>query len=193
MEDRDRRAIEELFEKLSHVESQSGPRDPEAERYIGAQLAAQPGAAYYMAQTIIVQEQALAAAQEQMEEQGRQDTGRPAGGGPLSGIFGASRSRQESRYAGSGRSTESAGGPWGSAPRGGGGGFLAGAAQTAMGVAGGVLLGNMIGGMFGNEGMFGGDDAGGGDLADASGSPNDESAEFDAGGDSDFGGDFDLG
>lgn len=36
--------------------------------------------------------------------------------------------------------------------RGGGGGFLAGAAQTAMGVAGGVLLGNAIAGMFaGNE------------------------------------------
>lgn len=32
---------------------------------------------------------------------------------------------------------------------GGGGGFLAGAAQTAMGVAGGVLLGNAIAGMFG--------------------------------------------
>nr|MBX2856195.1 DUF2076 family protein [Paracoccaceae bacterium] len=29
-----------------------------------------------------------------------------------------------------------------------GGGFLAGAAQTAMGVAGGVLLANAIGGMF---------------------------------------------
>lgn len=34
---------------------------------------------------------------------------------------------------------------------GGGGGFLAGAAQTAMGVAGGVLLGNAIAGMFGGS------------------------------------------
>jgi hypothetical protein len=32
-----------------------------------------------------------------------------------------------------------------------GGGFLAGAAQTAMGVAGGVLLGNAIAGMFGGD------------------------------------------
>ncbi|WP_323130524.1 DUF2076 family protein [Sinorhizobium medicae] len=32
-----------------------------------------------------------------------------------------------------------------------GGGFLAGAAQTAMGVAGGMLLGNMIAGMFGGS------------------------------------------
>lgn len=34
---------------------------------------------------------------------------------------------------------------------GGGGGFLAGAAQTAMGVAGGVLLGNAVAGMFGGS------------------------------------------
>jgi hypothetical protein len=32
-----------------------------------------------------------------------------------------------------------------------GGGFLAGAAQTAMGVAGGVLLGNMIASAFGGN------------------------------------------
>jgi membrane protease subunit (stomatin/prohibitin family) len=32
-----------------------------------------------------------------------------------------------------------------------GGGFLAGAAQTAMGVAGGVLLGNAIAGMLGGN------------------------------------------
>ena len=34
----------------------------------------------------------------------------------------------------------------------GGGGFLAGAAQTALGVAGGFLLGNAIAGMFGGSG-----------------------------------------
>ena len=56
-----------------------------------------------------------------------------------------------------------------------GGGFLAGAAQTAMGVAGGVLLANAIGGMFGAdeaqaaEADAGADDAGlddGGDFGD---------------------------
>ncbi len=185
MEDRDRRAIEELFQKLSQVESQSGPRDPEAERYIREQLAAQPGAAYYMAQTIIVQEQALAAAQDRIEETQRQGAGGSSRGGPLSGIFAGGRSRQEPRNSGSGRSMESAGGPWGSAPR--GGGFLAGAAQTAMGVAGGVLLGNMLGG------MFSGDEADTGGLADSSDPGNDETADLDAGDDADFGGDFDLG
>ena len=54
------------------------------------------------------------------------------------------------------------GSPWGGQNQGysqngmptqsrGGGSFLAGAAQTAMGVAGGVLLGNAIGGMFGAD------------------------------------------
>jgi hypothetical protein len=68
MDDRDGRAIEELFGKLSAVERQSAPRDPQAERYIRERIAAQPAAPYYMAQTIIVQEQALAAAQERIEE-----------------------------------------------------------------------------------------------------------------------------
>jgi hypothetical protein len=71
-------------------------------------------------------------------------------------------------------------GPWG-APQapypqqgGGGGGFLQNAASTAAGVAGGVVLGNMLGGLFGghsggglfgggsNAGLFGGGMPGGG-------------------------------
>jgi hypothetical protein len=43
-----------------------------------------------------------------------------------------------------------------------GGGFLAGAAQTAMGVAGGVLLGNMLAGAF-----SGGDEAKAADAGQA--------------------------
>jgi hypothetical protein len=50
----------------------------------------------------------------------------------------------------------------GMAPARGGGGFLAGAAQTAMGVAGGVLLGNMIAGAF-----SGGDEAKAADAGQA--------------------------
>ena len=37
----------------------SGSRDPEAEAFIRSRMAAQPSAAYYMAQTIVVQEEAL--------------------------------------------------------------------------------------------------------------------------------------
>jgi hypothetical protein len=71
-----------------------------------------------MAQTILMQEKALNDAQARIEElEGRG--------------YEAVRNRRPA-------------GPWDNAPGWGGGGFLAGAAQTAMGVAGGVLLGNML-------------------------------------------------
>ncbi|WP_287173828.1 DUF2076 family protein [Mesorhizobium sp.] len=56
MDRNDQQAIATLFEKLGNVERQTPPRDPEAERFINDQIARQPGAPYYMAQTIIVQE-----------------------------------------------------------------------------------------------------------------------------------------
>ena len=145
MDGQDRQAIERLFEKLANVERQSPPRDAVAEDFIGEQLARQPHAPYYMAQTIVVQEQALNAAQARIEEL-ESEIGSRRRGGLVSVIFG-DRS-EPSRSTGSvprvGRSQP--------APLARGGeGFLAGAAQTAMGVAGGVLLGNMIAGMFGSD------------------------------------------
>ena len=86
MDNNDRRAIEALFAKLGAVETRVGPRDPEAEAFIRSAIAAQPGAPYYMAQTIIVQEQALEAANrriEALEAEERRDDG-----GFLSGLFG---------------------------------------------------------------------------------------------------------
>ena len=144
MDRQDRRAIESLFEKLAQVERQSPSRDPEAKALIDEQIASQPHASYYMAQTIVVQEQALNAAQARIEELERQVGSVHDGGLDLPNV-----SRQ----------------PTGSVPRAGrtqpsifeplspraGGGFLAGAAQTAMGVAGGILLGNMIAGLFGSD------------------------------------------
>ena len=132
-----------------------GMRRPRA--YIRDQIARQPGAPYYMAQTIVVQEQALNAAQARIEELERQVASRQgSGGGLFSGILGDSR--QSSRSAGSvprvGRpEAEASRQPFAHAqpPQRAGGGFLAGAAQTAMGVAGGILLGNMIAGMFGGD------------------------------------------
>ncbi|MER9233623.1 DUF2076 family protein [Mesorhizobium sp. M0622] len=113
-------------------------------------MARQSGAPYYMAQTIVVQEQALNAAQariEELEEQARQ----PAGGGPLSGFFGRSGGRRSGSVPRVGRTASAAAGGPQDNPQRAGGGFLAGAAQTAMGVAGGVLLGNAIAGMFGGN------------------------------------------
>jgi hypothetical protein len=64
----DRQAIDSLFERLANVERQLSPRDADAESFIGEQIARQPHAPYYMAQTIVVQEQALNAAQARIEQ-----------------------------------------------------------------------------------------------------------------------------
>ncbi len=92
MDRNDQQAIESLFEKLANVERQSPPRDAEAETYIREQVARQPGAPYYMAQTIVVQEQALNAAQARIEELEQQPASRQssAGGSQFSGTFGDS-------------------------------------------------------------------------------------------------------
>jgi hypothetical protein len=122
VDQQDRRAIEGLFQRIAGVAQRSGPRDLVAEAFIQAEIARQPSATYYMAQTILVQEQALNEAEKRIEELENRRLRTPE------------PSRQPT-------------GPWGPA-QGVGGGFLAGAAQTAMGVAGGVLLGNMLAGWF---------------------------------------------
>ncbi|WP_292236441.1 DUF2076 family protein [Mesorhizobium sp.] len=125
-----------MFEKLANVERQTPPRDAEAERFINDQIARQPGAPYYMAQTIVVQEQALNAAQSRIEEL-EQQAQQSAGGGLLGGLFGGTRRSGSVPRVGRTAAPEE---PFsGNHPQRAGGGFLAGAAQTAMGVAGGVL------------------------------------------------------
>jgi hypothetical protein len=177
MDHNDRQAIEGLFGKLSQVESQSGPRDPEADQFIRDRIASQSGAPYFMAQTIVVQEQALNEAQRRIEELEYQLSARPAsGGGFFSSLFGNNSQPQRpatrtmtapgAMASGMGATQPQAGprNPWGGQQAQGfgqqgqgygqpsrGGGFLAGAAQTAMGVAGGVLLGNAIAGMMGGD------------------------------------------
>lgn len=141
----DERAIEDLFERLRNVEGNSGPRDAEAERLIRHRLNEHPAAAYFMAQTIIVQEAALREAQKRIEALEADNRGGDRGF--LGGIFGSHRPTQPQ---------EPRRGPWGARSdqddfpqrrAAGGGGFLAGAAQTALGVTGGVLLGSAIAGM----------------------------------------------
>ncbi|RWM95649.1 MAG: DUF2076 domain-containing protein, partial [Mesorhizobium sp.] len=92
MDRNDQQVIATLFEKLANVEQQTPPRDAEAERFINDQIARHPGAPYYMAQTIIVQEQALNAAQARIEELEQQ--AQSAGGGLLGGLFGGSGTRR---------------------------------------------------------------------------------------------------
>lgn len=176
----DERAIEDLFDRLANVERNSGARDRNAEQLILQRLRENPSAAYFMAQTIIVQEAALREQQKRIETLEAQSSQRS--GGFLDGIFGDDRpaARSEVRR-----------GPWGNVeetprpqPRG-GSGFLAGAAQTALGVTGGVLLGSAIAGVFG-----GGGQANAAEVAPPADVPAEDPGLDDGGGDW---GDFDIG
>lgn len=196
MDHNDRQAIEGLFHKLGQVEQQSPSRDAEAEHFIAGQIARQPGAPYFMAQTIVMQDHALNSAQARIEEleyqlqASRQQAGQ---GGFLSRMFGGGAPAPAPRPAprpvsshGQGyapaQPQAQAATPWGGAgpaqpgygrgygqPQ--GGGFLAGAAQTAMGVAGGMMLGNAV------MGMFGGDEAQAAPAPEAAPEPVQEEAE----------------
>lgn len=178
MEQRERQVIDELFGKLRQVEQQSPQRDREAEAYIRQQVSTLPVAPYYMAQAILVQEQALANAQVRIQQLERQLAERPAGGGGgfLSGLFGGGQTapvpqrpapqpgygqpgygQHPAMHAGAapGYGTPAYGAPghgspWGGRAGGfgGGGGFLAGAMQTALGVAGGMLVADAISSAF---------------------------------------------
>lgn len=147
MDRNDRQAIEALFDKLATVERQSIPGDGESEALIRDKIALQPGAPYYMAQTIVVQEQALAAAEARLAELEAQVAQTSRNGGFFDNLFGDRR--QPARSTGSVPEVPNSDLRQGRQP--GGGGFLAGAAQTALGVTGGVLLGNAIAGMLGGH------------------------------------------
>jgi hypothetical protein len=194
MNSQERQVIDELFDKLRDAERQSGLREPVAEAHIRSRIEAQPGAPYYMAQTIVMQEQALHNMQARIEELERELASRPAGrGGFLSSLFGGGQSqtgpqpRPDSMQGyppGTVNGPSRPGAPWG-APGGGitaqpsRGGFLAGAAQTAVGVAGGMMLGSMLGSAFG----------GGQANAAEAGKPQPEPASAEDTGE-DFGSDF---
>lgn len=68
--------------RLRQAEGQSGARDADAAALIAQHVARQPAAPYYMAQAIVVQQDALAEAQMKIQELERQLEERPAGGLP---------------------------------------------------------------------------------------------------------------
>ena len=167
MDQNERQIIEELFGKLRQAEAQSGPRDAQAEGFIREQVARQPAAPYLMAQAIVIQEQALAQSQARIQELEQQLRSRPAsgGGGLFGSLFGGGAQQRQP-------APPPSNSPWGNQrqsqvgdPRVAayanpqyqqrqGGGFMAGAMQTAMGVAGGMLIGSALGSMFsGGEAM----------------------------------------
>lgn len=184
MNEQDRQAINDLFARLAQIEAQASPMDAEADAYIRQRIAQQPAAPYMMAQTIVVQNQALDQAQQRIQElearsgrdhdydddrdddddrsRRRDYDARDNRGGfqvPRAGSVPAAGQRPM------GGMPPLGGQPQYQPPQQQGGGFLAGAAQTAMGVAGGMMLGNMLGGMFG-----------GGSTATAAPAPADQAA-----------------
>ncbi len=204
MNEQDRQAIEGLFARLADAERQAGPKDAQAEAFIKQQMGAQPGAPYLMAQTIVMQTYALEQAQQrigELEEQAEAPASSSGGGSFLSGIFGGGSPAPASRPSSvpaAGQRPNFRGGAMQAQPQQ-GGGFLAGAAQTAMGVAGGVLLGNALGSMFGGGTAQATPAAAAPEAPKAEPAPAEPAAQpepvaDDGGGffDSDFGGDMDI-
>jgi hypothetical protein len=146
MNAQDRNAIESVFARIQEVEQQGAPRDNEAERLIQQRLQNQPQSAYYLAQTVLVQQEALKNAQQRIQEL---ETRSSASSGQ-SGLSSAGFGRREGAVPSAPAATPTASGFGRNAGGSAGGGFLAGAMQTALGVAGGMMLGNMLGGLFGS-------------------------------------------
>ncbi len=174
MSPEERQLLVGLFERTKGAAA--GPRDQEAEAFIGDQVKQQPAAPYLLAQTVIVQEQALQGANariEELEAQVKDLQSKPAGGF-LGGLFGGGQRQAPPppRRPLPGAAPQGApmGGPWGgqNAVAGGyapqawgqqqqpGGSFLTGALGTAAGVAGGVLLADGIRSLFSHGGGYGG-------------------------------------
>lgn len=162
MNDQELKLIDGLFGQLRKAAAEGGPPDPAAVQRINEHVRAFPQAPYYMAQLVILQRAALKRAQELAKSQ----PGTTAAASAPTGNPAPPAQRQ-------------------------GGGFLAGAAQTALGVAGGIVVADLaIGAIdelaYGDvademalEGAYeaGADDFGGGDWG---------------GGDDFGGGDFDF-
>jgi hypothetical protein len=175
MSPEERELLAGLFERIRGAANT--PRDQEAESLIQDATKSQPYAPYYLAQTVLVQDQALQAANTRLQElEGKvkelesRAASQPRAGGFLSGLgslFGGPSSARRAPAAphsggGWGPAPPQSGwqrppqgyapsgpapGPWGGGG-GGGGGFLTGALGTAAGVAGGVLLADSIRGLF---------------------------------------------
>ena len=186
MTPQERQVLADLFERIGSAAA--APRDAEAEAFIAEAVRAQPYAPYLLAQTALVQQHALDAAAQRIQEleaKAAQPAQEPWFLGNLGrSLFGGGQPAPRPGYDASAYQRAAApppaapapaayappAGPWGAPPAASGGGFLAGAMTTATGVAGGLLAANAIesllgggrGGLFGSAGFAGGGLGGGG-------------------------------
>jgi hypothetical protein len=153
MESNEKQIIDNLFNRLQQAEVQSGPRDTAAETLIRQAVDRQPAAPYYMAQAILVQEQALQNFNHRVQELEQELAQRPAGGGFLAGLFGSGNQSHHPGAASRPLAASQPGSAYGATPfsQGSRGSFLGSALQTAAAVVGGVLIGNAIAGLFTEE------------------------------------------
>ena len=139
MQSQEQGLIDGLFDRLKQAQARDSKRDQQADQLIRQHLAQQPDAPYYMAQALLIQQAALTRLNERVKELEASQSA-PNGGSFLSGLFG-SESSPPPRF-----TPPPASAPAQLAPR--ASSFLGGALQTAAGVAGGVMLADMIGGLF---------------------------------------------
>lgn len=221
MSPEERQLLVGLFERTKSAAN--GPRDQEAEAFIAEQIKQQPAATYLLAQTVIVQDQALQGANARIEElEARVQALESKSGGFLGGLFGGARQapppppRRPMPPPGYGQQGGPQPGPWGQPagyqqqgypPQGyapqadAGGGFLRGALGTAAGVAGGVLLADGIRNLFSHGSGYGGMANLGigsgvspaGDTTVINNYYGDQPGSYDAGYDSGYGGGDDQG
>ncbi|MBE5251101.1 MAG: DUF2076 domain-containing protein [Enterobacterales bacterium endosymbiont of Blomia tropicalis] len=152
MQREEQQLIDGLFSRLKQAESQTTARDADAEQRIKQHLQAQPGAPYYMAQAILIQEAALKKLNDRINElesrMAQQQQPQQSSGGFLSGLFGGSRHQAPAQQQPLWNSAPQQQPQYSQAPAARGSGFLGGALQTAVGVAGGVVMADMLTSMF---------------------------------------------
>ncbi|CAI1497487.1 DUF2076 domain-containing protein [Serratia grimesii] len=174
MQSEEQRLIDGLFGRLKEAETKTGQRDLQAEQQINQHIREQPSAPYYMAQAMIIQEAALKQLDQrvkdlesQIAQQQQNNANQQSSGGFLAGLFGGgNRNTPSPREQYQAQQQNNA--AWNNQPQAGyapqqqqpaysqpqqaapsrAGGFLGGALQTAAGVAGGVVLADMLTGMF---------------------------------------------
>ncbi len=102
MQSEEQRLIDGLFDRLKAASENSAPRDADAERWIEQHMRTQPGAAYYMAQTILIQEAAMKQLNARLQsleaevEQLKQSASRQqSSGGFLAGLFGGNKNEPQ--------------------------------------------------------------------------------------------------